>query len=65
VTVMPSCSGGGKVVVAWSSFLKPSLEFSITVVLKEPFLGLRSNEVRLKSSWTRLISPTRNFVEVR
>jgi hypothetical protein len=38
----------------------------VTVVLKEPFLGWRSNyEGRLKSSWTHLITPNRNFVEVR
>jgi hypothetical protein len=36
------------------------------VVLKKPFLGWRTNyEVRLKSSWTRHITPRRNFVEVR
>jgi hypothetical protein len=29
VTVMPSCSVGGNVVVAWSSFLYPSLEFEL------------------------------------
>jgi hypothetical protein len=29
VTVVPSCSGGGNVVVAWSSFLEPSLEFEL------------------------------------
>jgi hypothetical protein len=56
VTVMPSCNGGGNVVVAWSSSLQPSLRVWVTVVLKEHFLGWRSNyEGRLKSSWTRLI----------
>jgi hypothetical protein len=29
VTVMPSCSGGGNIVVAWSSSLKPSLEYEL------------------------------------
>jgi hypothetical protein len=29
VTVMPSCSGGGNVVVACSSSLKPSLDFGL------------------------------------
>jgi hypothetical protein len=36
----------------------------VTVVLKGRFLGLRSIEVRLKSSWTLLITPSQNFVEV-
>jgi hypothetical protein len=39
VTVMPSCSGGGNIVMV--------------VILKEPFSGWWSNyEGRLKSSWT-------------
>jgi hypothetical protein len=50
--LIPSCSGGSNVVVAWSSSVKPSLVW-VTVVLKEPFLGWRSYyEGRLKSSRT-------------
>jgi hypothetical protein len=66
VTAMPSCSGGVNVVVAGSSSLLTTVRVWVTAVLKEPFLGWRSNyKGRLKSSWTRLITPSRKFVEVR
>jgi hypothetical protein len=35
------------------------------VVLKELVLGWQSNEGRLKSSWTHLITLSQNFLEVQ
>jgi hypothetical protein len=66
VTVMPSCSGAGNVVMAWSSSFYIPLSVVrvwVTVVLRELILGW-SNKGRLKISWTHLIIPSRNFVEV-
>jgi hypothetical protein len=65
VTVMLVLVVGVNVVVAWSFIALTVVRVWVTVVSKEPSLGWWSNEGCLKSSWTHLITPSRNFVEAQ